>query len=50
MALKPFSQLFSRDKAGGEVKHQAFLFVDGGSNLEAIQHEERFHCLSLIHI
>ena len=27
MVLKPLRQLFSCDEAGGEVKHQAFLFI-----------------------
>jgi hypothetical protein len=43
MVLKPLRQLFSCDEAGGEVKHQAFLFIDGRHDLRAIQHEERLH-------
>ena len=43
MVLKPLRQLFSCDEAGGEVKHQAFLFIDGRHDFGAIQREERLH-------
>lgn len=43
MGLNPFRELLSRDLAGREVEHQAFLFVDRCLELESIQDQKRFN-------
>jgi hypothetical protein len=43
MLRKPLGQLFSGDKAGSKIEHEALLFVHRRDDLRAVQHQERLH-------
>ena len=44
MLLEPIRELLASDLASREVEHEPFLIIDGSVDLEAVEHEKRFHC------
>jgi hypothetical protein len=40
---KPGSQLLSGNPAGGQIKHQMFLFIDRTREFTSVQKQEYFH-------
>ena len=38
MFLNPLGEVLPREVTSREIEHEAFLFVDGRQELEAIQH------------
>ena len=43
MLIQPTSQLLAIERPRRHIKHQAFLVIDRGENLVAIQYQEDFH-------
>jgi hypothetical protein len=41
---KPIDELTSTHAAGGEVQHEALLFIYRSVNVGAVEQEERCHC------
>ncbi len=43
MLTEPVGQIAAADPAGGEIEHEALLFIDRGIDLGSVKNQEGFH-------